>query len=127
MILSSLPVERRNTSSDQECGRETFTLALHVEWLIEDGELEDYADAARALGLTRARLTQVMNLLLLAPKIQSGSWLATFARVSGRRGARYGSRYASGRVRSCRRRDREPRPWLSTYVLSRDPAAKIKT
>ena len=30
----------------------------------------DYASASRALGLTRARLTQVLNLLLLAPEIQ---------------------------------------------------------
>ena len=28
------------------------------------------ADAARRLGLTRARMTQMMNLLLLAPAIQ---------------------------------------------------------
>ena len=34
------------------------------------GELDDMADAARAIGVTRARITQIMNLLLLAPKIQ---------------------------------------------------------
>ena len=47
-----------------------FALAHHVERLVEAGELAGYAEAARALGLTRARLTQVMNLLLLAPEIQ---------------------------------------------------------
>jgi hypothetical protein len=35
------------------------------------GEFRDYADVARQHGLTRARLTQVMNLLLLAPDIQA--------------------------------------------------------
>ena len=39
-----------------------LALAHHVERLIEAGELTGYADAARGLGLTRARLTQVMNL-----------------------------------------------------------------
>ncbi len=47
-----------------------LALAHHVERLVEAGELESYSAAADALGLTRARLTQVMNLLLLAPEIQ---------------------------------------------------------
>ncbi len=47
-----------------------LALAHHVERLIDAGELSGYAEAARSLGLTRARLTQVMGLLLLAPKIQ---------------------------------------------------------
>ena len=38
--------------------------------MIRGGELRDLADAARALGLTRARVTQVASLLLLAPGIQ---------------------------------------------------------
>ena len=47
-----------------------LALAHHVERLVEAGELESYSAAADALGLTRARLTQVMNLLLLAPAVQ---------------------------------------------------------
>ena len=47
-----------------------LALAHHVERLVERGELTGYAEAARVLGLTRARLTQVMNLLLLAPEVQ---------------------------------------------------------
>ena len=48
-----------------------LALAHQVERLVEAGELTGgYADAARALGLTRARLTQVMHLLLLAPEAQ---------------------------------------------------------
>jgi hypothetical protein len=48
-----------------------LALAHHIEGLVEAGDVESYAEAARALGLTRARMTQVMNLLLLAPEIQS--------------------------------------------------------
>ena len=45
--------------------------AHDVETRVESGEFRDYADVARHHGLTRARLTQVMNLLLLAPDIQA--------------------------------------------------------
>ena len=47
-----------------------LALAHHVERLVESGELSNYAAAARALRLTRARFTQVLNLLLLTPIIQ---------------------------------------------------------
>ena len=47
-----------------------LALAHHIERLVEAGQLSGYAEAARVLGLTRARLTQVMKLLLLAPDIQ---------------------------------------------------------
>ena len=38
---------------------------------LEAGEYQDYADIARQHGFTRARITQIMNLLLLAPEIQA--------------------------------------------------------
>ena len=47
-----------------------LALAHKVDGLIRGGELRDLADAARSLGLTRARVTQVASLLLLAPEIQ---------------------------------------------------------
>ena len=47
-----------------------LALAHRIERLVDARELSGYAEAARTLGLTRARLTQVMNLLLLAPEIQ---------------------------------------------------------
>ena len=47
-----------------------LALAHHVEREIKAGRIPDYASVARALGVTRARLTQVLNLLLLAPDIQ---------------------------------------------------------
>ncbi len=40
--------------------------------MIRSGEIRDWAEAARLVGVTRARMTQVANLLLLAPKIQEG-------------------------------------------------------
>ncbi len=47
-----------------------LALAHHIERRIDAGAIPDYATAARALGVTRARLTQLMNLLLLIPEIQ---------------------------------------------------------
>ncbi len=47
-----------------------LALAHHIDRLVESGRLKDYATAAAALGLTRARLTQIMNLLTLSPRIQ---------------------------------------------------------
>ena len=49
-----------------------LALAHHVEDLVERVVLRDYADAARRLGMTRARMSQVMDLLMLAPGIQEG-------------------------------------------------------
>ena len=45
-------------------------LAHRFAGLIRSGEVEDYADLARLAGVTRARITQIMNLLHLAPDIQ---------------------------------------------------------
>lgn len=47
-----------------------MALAIRFERLLRDGVARDYADLARLGGVTRARLTQIMNLLLLAPDIQ---------------------------------------------------------
>jgi hypothetical protein len=46
--------------------------------MIDRGEVRDYADLARLGYVTRARLTQIMNLLLLAPDIQAAivAWSA---------------------------------------------------
>ena len=48
-----------------------LALAHHVEALIANGELAGLADAARRFGLTRARMTQIADMTLLAPEIQS--------------------------------------------------------
>ncbi len=47
-----------------------LALAHAIDAKIQSGELKDMAHAAKVMGLTRARVTQVMNLLLLAPAIQ---------------------------------------------------------
>ena len=47
-----------------------MALAIRFEGLIERGEVQDYADLARLGFVTRARITQIMNLLHLAPDIQ---------------------------------------------------------
>lgn len=48
----------------------TLALAHKIQRAIDAGTLADRADAARRLGLTRARMTQILDLLLLAPDIQ---------------------------------------------------------
>ena len=47
-----------------------LALAHRIDQMIAAGELRDLAHAARVCGVTRARMTQIMNLLLLAPEIQ---------------------------------------------------------
>ncbi len=47
-----------------------LALAHKIDEMVGSGQFRDYADAARRLGLTRARLSQITNLLLLAPAIQ---------------------------------------------------------
>ena len=47
-----------------------LALAHDIQIRIENSEFKDYADVARHHKLTRARLTQIMNLLLLSPDIQ---------------------------------------------------------
>ena len=47
-----------------------LALAYYLERLVERGELKDYAEASRKLGLTRARMSQVVNLLNLSTGIQ---------------------------------------------------------
>jgi hypothetical protein len=47
-----------------------LALAHALQRRVDAGEFADYADMARALGFTRARVTQIMDLLLLAADIQ---------------------------------------------------------
>ena len=60
-----------------------LALAHRIDSMIRNGELDDLAEAARRLNLTRARMTQITNLLLLAPEIQD-QVLALPPTVSGR-------------------------------------------
>jgi hypothetical protein len=47
-----------------------MALALRFDQLVHDGHIADYAALARLGQVSRARISQIMNLLLLAPDIQ---------------------------------------------------------
>lgn len=47
-----------------------MALAIKFEDLIRRGKVRDYADLARLGHVSRARITQIMNLLNLAPEIE---------------------------------------------------------
>ena len=47
-----------------------MALAIRLDQLIHDGVVTDQAELARLGHVSRARLTQIMNLLCLAPDIQ---------------------------------------------------------
>jgi hypothetical protein len=47
-----------------------MALALRFDKLVRTGEIADYAQLARLGQVTRARISQIMNLLHLAPDIQ---------------------------------------------------------
>ncbi len=47
-----------------------MALAIRLDQLIRDGVVTDQAELARLGHVTRARLTQIMNLLCLAPDLQ---------------------------------------------------------
>ena len=47
-----------------------MALAIHLEKLVDTGEVPDYSTLADIGHVTRARITQIVNLTLLAPDIQ---------------------------------------------------------
>ena len=47
-----------------------MALAIRLERLVEEGRVQDYAEIAQLGHVSRARLTQIMNLRQLAPDIQ---------------------------------------------------------
>lgn len=47
-----------------------MALAIKFDGLVRQGVVRDYADLARLGYVSRARITQIMNLLHLAPDIQ---------------------------------------------------------
>lgn len=49
-----------------------LALAHLIERKVDSGELKDYSEAARRLGISRSRMTHVMNLLGLPPRVQEG-------------------------------------------------------
>ena len=58
-----------------QCGRvprisRLMALAIRFDELLRDGTVADQAELARLGHVTRARVTQIMNLLCLAPNLQ---------------------------------------------------------
>ncbi len=47
-----------------------LALAHRIDGMIRSGEIRNWAEAARLIGISRARMSQVANLTLHAPKIQ---------------------------------------------------------
>lgn len=60
-----------------------MALAIYYEDLIRQGHVHDYAEIATLGHVTRARVTQIMNLRLLAPDVQER--LLALARIEKRR------------------------------------------
>lgn len=65
----------KESTSDIDAGRtprisKMMALAIHLQELVDSGKVTDYAELARAGFVSRARVTQIMNLTLLAPDIQ---------------------------------------------------------
>jgi hypothetical protein len=54
-----------------------MALAIKFQEMVDRGEVRDYADLARLGYVTRARITQIMNLLNLAPGIQEDILVAS--------------------------------------------------
>jgi len=65
-----------------------MALAIKFQDMVDRGEVRDYADIARLGYVSRARLTQVMNLLLLAPDIQERVLFGCPSTGSGERALR---------------------------------------
>ena len=66
---------QQNTQSEETHGRiprvaRLMALAIRLERLIAEGRVPNYAALARLAHVSRARITQIANLTLLAPDIQ---------------------------------------------------------
>lgn len=61
-----LPVPQRGP----RCVAQLLAFAYEIERRIADGDVADRAAVARELGVTRARITQILDLALLAPDVQ---------------------------------------------------------
>lgn len=58
-----------------------LALAIRMEELVQSGEVADYAELARLGRVSKARMSQIMNLLHLAPDIQEEILLLPAATV----------------------------------------------
>lgn len=68
-FAAEMPVVPSPTRRPAKVAR-MLALAHHLQRSIDQGLVADRAAVARGLGLTRARVTQLLDLLLLAPDLQ---------------------------------------------------------
>jgi len=69
-VVGKRPVERKTPAGSLPRVTRLMALAIRLDYLIYAGEITDYAEIARLGHVTRARVTQIMNFLHLAPDIQ---------------------------------------------------------
>jgi hypothetical protein len=73
-VIRATPLHRGNPKSSKvaKTPRVVELLRKAIEWqvLLESGEIVNQADIARQEGITRARVTQVMGMLRLAPELR---------------------------------------------------------
>jgi hypothetical protein len=69
-FVAEEPRERVETVRRPAKAAQLLALAHHLREAIESGRLPDGASVARTLGFTRARISQILDLTLLAPDIQ---------------------------------------------------------
>jgi len=68
--LGSAPVPQRTPDGRVPRVSRLMALAIRFDGYLRDGVVADQADIARLGHVSRARVTQIMNLLRLAPDIQ---------------------------------------------------------
>ena len=73
--VAGQPAGESPADQDQATGRiphvaRLMALAIRLETLIAEGRVPNYATLARLAHVSRARITQITNLTLLAPDIQ---------------------------------------------------------
>jgi hypothetical protein len=61
--------------------RKSLLLAYQVEQIISEGRAKDFTQASRWLNITKARLSQIMGLLNLAPSIQEEILLSNSPKI----------------------------------------------
>ena len=89
-----------------------MALAIKFQDMVDRGEVRDYADLARLGHVSRARITQIMNLLNLAPNIQEeimGLGQTTGESIVTERHARSVVRFVLW--------ERQRRAWMKARVL----------
>lgn len=70
-VAEGIPCNRSISAIPASRVARQLALSYYIEQAVESGVLKDYAHAARVLGLTRARLSQILNLKRLSPTIQA--------------------------------------------------------